>query len=416
MDLREYLRLARESVSDSPRQALMSSIGVFWGAATVVVLLSWASGIREGLHGELERYGRGHLIVEGARTSDGFPGYRAWRPVQFTRADAQVAEDANSELVEAILPEHESRGKLLVEGNARMRRLAVNGTDERYGRYRNFRIEHGRFFDRDDVRRARSVAVLGPEAAETLFGSREAALGQLLRIEGRRFTVVGVPASKGAQYFNIKRPDNSLVMVPVTAAEERLGFDERNVTHLLVYPRPGADSEAALAAVRETLGPRVGFHPEDPHAVRFEDSTALLGVLDLFHAGFVAFIGIMGVITLLIGGVGIANYQLALLAERTVEIAVSKAVGARNKIVVIQTVTDALLVAGGTALLGVALGVGTCLLLAGVLPAEIPGPVVSGPTVAVSGLAVLASAVTASVIPAMRVRRVEISEALRATL
>jgi putative ABC transport system permease protein len=417
MELADRLQLALESLTDHPRRVIASAMGVFWGAAAIVLVLAWGSGFREYMRTELSSFGKGVVFLFPARTSSGFPGHRKGVGVQLSREDGEVAERVSSELIDAVLPEHVSEERVLAEAEGRTRRLDLSGVDERYARYRNFQIGRGRFFDASDVSHARAVTVLGHEAAELLFGSADAAVGRTLRLAGQGFEVVGVADEKGRQYTNNNRPDNRLVLVPITTAEERLGFHKERVSRLLLFPRPGADPNAARLAVLAALGPRAGFHPDDVDAIKWFDLTQILGLVDVFYAGFMVFIGVTGTITLLIGGVGIANYQLALLAERTVEIAVAKAIGARNRTLVVQTVLETAIVSGGTALGGVLLGLAGCAALRTFAPAGLfPTPIVSGLALAVTFLAMLGVAVVASAIPALRVRRMEISVALRASM
>ena len=291
----------------------------------------------------------------------------------------------------------------------------MSATDHRYAHYRKFAIGQGRFFDASDVEDRRSVAILGFEAAVDLFGTAERALGGRIRVEGRGFEVIGVADRKGRQYMNTHRPDNRLLILPITTAEAKLGYRKEAVSKLLVFPRPGVSTEESVTAVLASLGPRAGFHPEDDDAVRWFDFTALLGVVDLFYAGFSVFIGVAGIVTLLIGAVGIANYHLATLSERSVEIAVSKAIGATNRALIFQTVLESLLVSGSAALGGVALGLAACAALGRLSSSQaLPHPIISLPAVVVTFVAVLGVAVVAAALPARRVTRIEISEALRA--
>lgn len=414
MDLREQLRQAVESFRDHPRRVLAASLGVFWGAAGIVVLMSYGAGFREYMRAEFHRFGRGVIAIHPSITSSGFPGFRRGVRVRFDREDAAAVERATSELVEAVLPEHLSIERVLVKAGDRIRRLDLHATDPRYALYRNFEIEHGRFYDLRDVEKRAAVAVLGHDAAVDLFGSARAALGRSLRVSGQAFEVIGVPRQKGRQYMNTHRPDNRLLLIPVTAAEARLGYPEQSLGRIFVVPRPGLRSADVISAVRASLGPRIGFHPDDRDAIRWYDVSQILGLVDLFYAGFMVFVGVAGTVTLLIGGVGIANYQLAILAERTLEIAVAKAVGARNRTLVAQAVIESGLVSGVTAALGVLVGVATCAALAAVTPAEkYPLPILSPVVAGVTLFAVCGVALLASLLPALRVRRIEISAALR---
>jgi putative ABC transport system permease protein len=415
MDLRESLRQAVEVVSDHPRRVVASSLGVFWGAAAIVVLMAWGAGFREYMRGELGRYGSGSVMMFPASTSSGFPGYRKGVRVEISREDAAVVERETADLIEAILPEHLSRERVLVEAGGRVRRLDMSAPDHRYAHYRKFAIGQGRFFDAADVERSRAVAILGFEAAADLFGSAERALGGRIRVEGRSFEVIGVADRKGRQYMNTHRPDNRLLILPITTAEAKLGYRKEAVGRLMVYPRRGVSAASAVKAVLASLGPRAGFHPEDGDALKWFDTGQFLDLVDLFYAGFSVFIGAAGIITLLIGAVGIANYHLATLAERSVEIAVCKAIGARSRALIFQTVLDSLLVSGGAALGGVSLGLAACAALGRISSSQaLPDPILSLPTVAITFVAVLGVAVVAAVLPARRVTRIEISEALRA--
>jgi putative ABC transport system permease protein len=217
--------------------------------------------------------------------------------------------------------------------------------------------------------------------------------------------------------MNTNRPDNRLLMVPITAAEARLGFSAEDVEWLSVFPKTGVSAQEALSAVVATIAGRVGFHPDDTDAVRWFDTTKLLRMIDLMHIGFLAFIGIAGTVTLLVAGVGIANFQLATLAERTAEIGVCKALGARNRTLMAQTILESLTVSAGTAVLGLGFGLAGCALLDAVTPQGIlPTPVISAPAVVITTAALVGVAMIAATIPALRVRKMEIAAALRAEL
>ncbi len=417
MDFREHLRQALESLGDHPRRVIASAMGVFWGAAAVVVMLAWGSGFREYMHRELSSFGKPCVFIIPAVTSSGFPGYRSGVRVRLSRADGEAAEQTTADLVEALIPEHLSRQRALVEVRGVVRRLDLEGIEARFASYRGFAVAHGRTIDESDVDERRAVAILGYEAAEMLFGAAGQAVGRALRIDGHLFRVIGVADRKGKQYFNNNRPDNRLLMVPITAAETVLGYDERSVGRFLLYPRPGVEPEKALRAVLAVLGPRAGFHPDDLDAVRWFDISQPSKMSALFYSGIMIFMGVCGTVTLLIGAVGIANYQLATLAERTAEIAVARAIGARTRTLVAQTVIESLIISGGTAALGVGLGLAGCVALAKLPPAGLfPVPVVSAVAVGVTAGASAAVAVVAALVPALRVRRIDIAAALRATM
>jgi putative ABC transport system permease protein len=393
-------------------------MGVFWGSAAIVIMLAWGTGFRDYMKQEFERYGRPAVTLIPGVSSSGFPGYRPGVPVRVSREDARVAERENGELVEAVLAEHYSDERLLVEVRGRVRRLDMTATDHRFLHYRNFRIGEGRFFDAADVERQRAVAVLGYEAAQELLEDPKRELGRTIRISGEPFELIGVLDEKsGRQYNNTNRPENRLLLVPNSAAEARLGFDEERVSLLKAYTRPGVDPQAVLRGLVASLARRRGLHPDDTDAVRHYDMSTTTRLLDLMYVGFALFIGVAGTVTLLVGGVGIANYHLAMLAEREVEIGVAKAIGARSGTLMAQSALESLLVSGVAALAGVGLGLGGCVALEHLTPPGMfPTPVVSGLVVFITFCALIGVAVVAALVPALRVRRMDISIALRAEI
>jgi putative ABC transport system permease protein len=417
MELREHLAQVLESIGEHPGRVVASSLGVFSGTAALIVLLAWGAGFHGHMVSELSGFGRPMLFLLSGVTSSGFPGYRSGVRIEIPRRDIEFAEQTNTDLVVAVLAEHLSadNARLIVEARGRVRRMDLRGVDARYGELRNFRVGSGRFFQPADADRRRPVAVLGWEAAEELFGAAREAVGQRIRIEGHPFEVVGIADPKGRQYFNSNRPDNRLVMVPVTTAEARLGFDEERIERAIIFPRPGVAPKAALEAVVAAIAARRGFNPEDTDAVRWFDLTTLLGMLDLMYVGFLVFIGVAGTVTLLIAGVGIANFQIATLAERTAEIGLAKALGAHDRTLVGQTILESLVVSGTAAALGAATGLGVCSAIAAFAPRNVfPIPVIAPALIMITCAALIGVAVVASAIPALRLRRMDAALALRA--
>jgi putative ABC transport system permease protein len=415
MEPREALSQALETLSEHPRRVVASAMGVFWGAAAIVVLMSYGAGLGEFARTEWGRFAEDFIMVRSGLTGEGHPDYRKGVWIRIDRRDIQKVEEELHELAKAILPEHLSERELLVEAATRVRRLHLSATDHRFAVYRNFDMGWGRFYDREDVALGRAVAVLGHDAASYLFEAPEAAIGQRIRVEGLPFEVIGVARRKGRQYSNVNRPDNELLLIPITAAEKRLGFSPEALGRVWIFRRPKVSSERVLDAFRSRLGPRTGFHPEDEDAIKVFDGSVYSDVFGLFARGFMLFVAVAGVITLLIGGVGIANYQLAILAERTAEIAVAKAIGARNRVLVAQTLLESTLVSAGASLSGCGLGLLVCAGIEFAISAErFPVPVVSPAVLLVAFFSVCGVAIVAGALPAARVRQMEISAALRA--
>jgi ABC-type antimicrobial peptide transport system permease subunit len=240
-------------------------------------------------------------------------------------------------------------------------------------------------------------------------------VGRGLRVQGVSFQVVGINQPKPRQYVNISSPENDLVFVPITTAEDRLGFDADDVARFLVFPRPGAPGSEALPKALAVLGPAAGFHPQDEAAVRVYDLTSYTGMVERFYAGFLVFVGFAGTVALLVGAVGIANYHLTTLEERAHEIAIAKALGARNRRIMLETAFESALLSGTAAALGLIAGVAASFGTHALAPGgSMPTPVLSLPVLAVTLASLVGAAGMAAWVPILRVRQIEVSAALRA--
>lgn len=413
MEARELCRHAIESLLESRSRALVTWLAVFWASAGTVFLVACGLGFRDYMLAQLREYGRGSLNVTGGVTSSGYPGYPVGRKVRISRSAAARAE-AEAAGIEAILPVHlREEGYSLLTAGRRQRWYQLDGVDERYLWYRNFRVREGRELTAADVAQSRRVAVLGHDVAVELFGSAEAATGARIAIDGHAFQVIGVCDGKPRQYVNPGRPDNRLVLVPISAAEDALGFDPEDVERLLVYPRL-ADGRSAMERVLGVLGPEAGFHPDDLDAISWQDTRRLSRAVDLISAGFIGFVALAGSVTLLVAGVGVALFQLSTLASRVREIGILKAIGARNRTLVAQSVAESLLLTGSGVVLGTVFAVaGTEALAVLARARSLPEPRVSLALGIAVGVALVAVGCAAALLPALRVRRMEPSAALR---
>ncbi len=303
----------------------------------------------------------------------------------------------------------------MVRHGRRIKLLEVAGWDFDAGLIRNISAEEGRFLTPDDVARASRVAVLGPEAKRRLFG-REPALGQTIELNGMRFRVVGVSRAKGTQVSNVGSPDDQLVIVPYTTAQR--WFEQKDDVEELVLTAPRREqSAAAILAARAVVGLHEHFAPSLEGSMwsmnYWETISVMFAMMDALQLFFV----VAGLVTLFVGAVGVMNIMLVSVGERTWEIGLRKALGARSRDVFLQFLLEAVLVASSAGLLGTAAGIGAA---AGDArrPSQRGGIHVTGwpdplTTAAITSSLVLV-AIVAGVLPAVRAARTSPAEALRA--
>jgi putative ABC transport system permease protein len=405
--LRETLR----SLRAHGLRFVLTGLGVAWGAMLLTFLSAQMGGMRHHFLSEVEEVGPKLVYMGSGVVLKNRVGERASRRVELEAED--VARLDGLRAVERSTPNLRLFNQLVRHGR-RTKLLNVMGYDHDADRIRNLHAARGRFFTALEVQRASRVAFLGPEAKERLFG-REPALGRRIAVAGQPFRVVGIAEAKGEQLTDVGNRDDLMVIVPYTAALRWIQQDDE-VPEFLVAPRRREHGARTIRQVREMTALHHGFDPDQETAVWAADMWDTLKLLYGMFYALQGFFIVAGSVTLLVGAIGVMNIMLVVVGERTAEIGLRKALGARGRDVFLQFLLEAVAVAGLASGLGVAAGLAA---LRAIAPAFEAGGIVLPTTpdavtlVAVTG-ALLLVAVVAGVVPAVRASRIPPAEALRA--
>ncbi len=345
---REIVREAMVGLVRNRLRAGLSMLGISWGIVSVVMLLSYGEGFREALAvGFRGAFGDAVVIAWPGQTSMQAGGERSGRRIRMKEADYLAVKELP--LVKGASPEIVSEQP--VAWGLQQKTYLMRGVAPEYASMRSQWPAAGRFFDAEDVRLQRRVAFIGSEVALKLFGNTPA-VGQTIRIKGLPFEVIGVQKEK-VQLSNYFRPDKYCVFIPYTTAGQIYNTEYLNT---LVYQAVDPTLEAkATKQVLETLGKRLDFNPSDDRALRLFGSAKAAEITSGMVVGLKLVLGFIGVLTLAIGGVGVMNIMFVSVSERTREIGLRKAVGARRRDLLLQFLLEGLVTtfAGGVA--GVAL-------------------------------------------------------------
>ncbi|MDX6741786.1 ABC transporter permease [Actinocorallia sp. A-T 12471] len=349
MKVGELVAVAVEALRVNRVRSGLTMLGVVIGVWAVVVLVAIGGGARDMVEGEIEGLGSNIIFVVPGEFGLG----SAPTVSRMTAEDVALLRGvAGQGAVTAAL----TSGEAVRNGRAELF-TTLTGADENGLRVFDRPLDRGRYLSEIDVETARRVAVLGPDAAARLFGDVDP-LGRQVSVAGARFRVVGVFAPVG-QTFGQSR--DAEVQIPLTAAHRLLGV---NRVDLVAVRAPDADAVTALQ-------PRIVSALEDAHpGERFSavTQTQLLGTIGTVLSVLTAVLAAIAAISLLVGGVGVSNIMLVGVRERTREIGLRKALGARQRDIVGQFLVEAVLLTSVGGLTGIALGAATSLAIAALSP------------------------------------------------
>jgi len=338
-------------------RSALTMLGIVLGVSSVIVMMAVGGGASQRIQTEMRNLGANTIVLDsGAVKSAGVSKGQGSRP-SVTLADGEAIANEVSSVV-AASPQHNYRGMQLIYGNANWSTL-IAGTTPEYFRIRDWTVRRGRAFDGEEVTQGSKVVVLGHTVVEKLFGN-QSPIGQEIRINHVPMTVIGELVPKGQSLAGFDMDDTAVM--PITTALNRvLGRNPANpraISGVILKMRDGADLAAAFDEIRQVVRQRHGLLPaqeDDFHLTNQtevmrakEDSARALGIL----------LAAIASVSLLVGGIGIMNIMLVSITERTREIGLRLAVGARRSDILGQFLVEATTLSLIGGIVGVALGLG----------------------------------------------------------
>jgi putative ABC transport system permease protein len=357
MKLSILIRLAVQSILKNRMRAMLTMLGIIIGVAAVIVMVAVGYGARSRIHEQINNLGTNMIVITPGASITGGVSQGAQAYATLTVADAEKIR-SQSQIVVAVSPVLVSRSQVIAPGGNW--RTLINGVDTDYQVIRNWQTDSGVFFGPDDVRAARSVAVLGRTVAQRIFAGSDP-VGQEIQIAALRFKVMGVLTPKGQTASGSDSDD--VILIPYTTASTRLTGNPR-IPQILASTASQGDIPAAQDEVSTLL--RESHHitkgEDDDFTVRNQTDLATAAesstrVMTLLMASIAS-------ISLLVGGIGIMNIMLVSVTERTREIGIRLAIGARGSDVLVQFLVESIVmgILGGVA--GLVLGYTSAKILA----------------------------------------------------
>jgi len=324
-NLAVILQLFLRSARLQKKRATLTIASLAWGTVTILLLLAFGEGLKRQMTSNEQAMGNNLAILWPGQTSKPYRGLPEGRQIRPRLEDVDYARERMPEL-DAIWGELTSWRTALAYGRKTVNGRVI-GTRWDYGNARkHFPKIHGRFINPKDQEEKRRVVFLGNEMAKDIFGPEDP-LGKTILINNSPFTVIGVMERK-RQSSTYGGPDAQHAVIPQETFKAVLGDDKLNVVVFRV--KKSSDMAAALQHLNDVLGPRLGFDPSDDRVWGLWDTVKGQKMSEKILTGLEIFFGVIGALTLIIGGVGVANIMYAVVKERTKEIGVKMALGARR--------------------------------------------------------------------------------------
>jgi len=370
MTLSESLRIALGALAANKLRALLTMLGIIIGVAAVITLLSVGKGVEHYVAEQFQGIGSNLLFVfPGGPDEQGGPRAGAGREQPLTNRDGEaLADPYQAPSAKAIALEFFGFGN--VEYGRESINVQVSGVSVNYQAVRQFYVAQGEFISDSDERSAARVAVIGQTVAQTLFPGDVYPLGQTIKINQLPFKIVGTLEKKGGGLFG---DQDAIVLIPLSTAQQRL-FNARTPDGQyrvsLIY------AQAVGEERMETLAKEITAVLRERHDIRFrdEDDFTIVTQADLLSAFgevtsvLTVFLGAIAGISLLVGGIGIMNIMLVSVTERTKEIGLRKALGARRRDILGQFLLEAMALSLLGGVVGIGLGAAGARAVAGLQP------------------------------------------------
>jgi putative ABC transport system permease protein len=362
----EMLRIAWSGITANKLRSGLTILGMTIGVASVIVLIAVGNGSSKAVQSQIQSLGTNVLVVQSS--GGGFRGgarASTAQSVSLTKADAEALQNHSlAPDVKSASPVVNATDVKLVYGNSSFEPSSFIGTTPSYLTAHAYKLAEGTSFTSEDVSKHRRVAVIGQEVVQELFAGASA-VGQNMKVNGSNYEVVGVLAKKGS---NGTTNEDDVVMAPITTVQASL-TGVGAIDSITVQASSESSLDAAEGEVTQIIEERHKIKDTTEPGFSVLNQGSLLETSSSTSSVFTTLLGEVAAISLLVGGIGVMNIMLVSVTERTREIGIRKAIGARRSDILTQFLTEAVLVSLFGGITGVLVGViGSQFEIAGVHP------------------------------------------------
>ena len=348
-----FKQLIRDVRSEKLR-TFLTVFGIVWGTVAISLMLAFGTGLHRQLIKATAGLGDRIVIAWPGLTSIPFEGLGKGRRIRITE-DEIAAVRGDVEGLKAISSEYSTNMKL--DYGTKTMSVEVSGVSPEFGSMRNLIPQMGgRFINPIDMDKQRRVAFVGDKLATDIFGTSPA-VGKTIRINQSPFIIIGVLLKKD-QDSSYSGPDAGKMWMPSTTFRALTG--EKYVNNFVFQSETATSTKQIIDRLRASFGKRMRFASKDKEALSMWDTTEQFVFFDLFMMAFNSFLGIIGVLTLVVGGIGVSNIMNVVVEERTREIGIKMALGAKQRWILTQFLLETLLITFLGGIIGFAISLSVC--------------------------------------------------------
>jgi putative ABC transport system permease protein len=413
MSIRDLFADTFRTLSAHRLRTFLTMFGIVWGIVSITLMVAAGEGLRVGQKKVADNFGKDIMIFSAGRTSLQAGGTRAGRSIQW-EADTYRVVEAASPSCRWVMPELGNTKPVHSRYNSAS--LLVTGSLPPFADVRTLPVAEGRFYNWDDEFAGRRVAFLGSDARQQLFAGRPA-LGETITLAGLPYIVIGVMAHK-EQDSSYDGRDISKVFVPFSAVlrdfPNKPPARPLSIDRMLITPRSVDDHEACKAEARRALARLYKYDPRDEEAAPVWDTVENAKAFQQMTDGMKNFLGAVGLVSLMLGGIGVMNVMLVAVRERTREIGMRKAVGATRRSILWAFFVETAMIVFVSGGIGMGLALGLCRALNMLpMPEFFAGMLATWRTSAWTVALLGTVAVLSALYPARRAASIDPIEALR---
>ncbi|MBO7392931.1 MAG: ABC transporter permease [Abditibacteriota bacterium] len=349
MNITESIILALESIVANKTRAALTMLGIIIGVGAVICMLALASGAKESMMSSIQSMGTNNLTIMSGQSRNGGVRGGMGSMQSLTLSDVEALRKASA--IGKLAPQVQTSAQVKYANNNT--NTSIYGTTPEYADIRNYTVEKGRFIRDNDVKGLKKVAVIGPTTAETLFGEMTP-VGKTISIKGIKFEVVGLLKSKGSSGF---MNQDDIIIIPLTTAMRRL-MGTKYLGNINVQATDMSKMNTAEAQINKILRKEHKIKDPEDDDFRIFNQNEIMEMANQTSQTFTLLLGGIACVSLLVGGIGVMNIMLVSVTERTKEIGIRKALGAKNSNIQSQFLIESLMLSIVGGIIGIIFGVG----------------------------------------------------------